>query len=87
MLNYFRDQMIAAKHSSSWIEKHQVGRSVFECKRCERLQRQGEPRFAQNCLRAAPLELQPQIAVAPTLSDAFRIRFAIQTGVSGGSIR
>ena len=79
-LNDLRDKMIASQHSAGRIEKHQVGGSVVHLKRCERLQRQSESRLRQDGAPAAPLELQPQVAVAP---DTLRI----QTGGSGGSIR
>ena len=87
-LKYFRDEMIATQHAPCWIEKHQVGRSIFKRKRRKRLQRQSESRFTQNRSRAAPLEVQTQVSVAANpFNIPFRILFRIQRARSGGSIR
>ena len=83
-LHNFRDQVIAAQHSSRRIQQHQVGGAVRECKRRQRLQRQREARLGEDRARTAPRESQAKESVAP---DAFRIPLTLQRAGSGESIR
>jgi hypothetical protein len=69
-LHNFREEVIAAQHSSRRIQKHQVGGAIREGKRRQRLQRQREARLGEDRVRTVPRESQAKESVAP---NAFRV--------------
>ena|SRR5579862_3530116 len=87
-LHNFSDEMIAAEHSSCWVQEHQIRHAIRQGNRSKRLQRQGKTRLGEDRVRAAPRKAQAQESVAP---DARRILPivppAIQRAGTGGSIR